>query len=62
MDYNKLLDEWAEIVLEKAMVVQSKNDDYEFGTYKYGLNKGYAEGLRMATAILSRLEQKYKKI
>lgn len=60
IDYDLLLDEWTEKVLKKADEADRRKEDYEPGSYGYAYNRGYAEGLRMATAILGRLEKQYK--
>lgn len=60
MDYDKLLDDWFEKVMnesEKATRVADRQIDY---TYKAGYNYGYAQGLIMATSILNRMEKKMK--
>lgn len=61
MDYDILLDEWFEKVMnesEKATRVADRQNDY---TYKAGYNDGYAHGLIMATSILNRMEKRMKK-
>ncbi len=54
IDYDSLLDKWAEKVLEKADEAEKRKENYEPGSHRYAYNKGYAEGLRIATAMLNR--------
>jgi hypothetical protein len=61
MDYQKILDEWAEIVTKKMDEATERSNTELFGSYKYTSNKHYADGLAMAMAILHRIEQKHKR-
>lgn len=65
LDYDKLLDEWNEKVMDKAEKYQKASGeqlDKYFKTGEGGLkgsfNRGYAEGLIMATSMLSRMEKR----
>lgn len=59
-DFDKLLDEWAEMVFKKADEAQDKRSEIETGTYKDGYLKGYNKGLIMSTSILHLKEKKHK--
>lgn len=57
MDYNALLDQWAEKVFKEADKAMELSNDVEDFNYKKGYRRGYSDGLRMSTSILSRLEK-----
>lgn len=65
INYEKLLDDWGEKVLaesDKSMKLYEE-DNYEeskVGEYKQGYRRGYSDGLRMALAILNRMEKVWK--
>lgn len=65
LDYDKLLDEWAEILFKKVEAYEQKRDDCEVGSYKYGCYQGKSAGVMEAITRLSMLERrefkKYKK-
>ena len=61
INYDEVLDSWAEKVLSKADMFNKKSDDVEFGSKDYIRYKSYSEGLYMATAMLSNEERKYKR-
>ena len=61
MDYDKLLDEWAEEIYKKT---DKAREDYGYqknGDFKNGRLMGYTDGLIMALTMLTTLEKKYKK-
>ena len=58
IDYDKLLDEWAEKVFKKADEARDRYEEEDVGTTRSSYCRGYMEGLLMATAILSRMEKK----
>ena len=61
INYNKLLDDWAEHILKKAHTAENKRLYEDLFSYKGGYLKGYSEGIRTALAHLSLLEKrKYK--
>jgi len=62
MDYNKLLDEWAEEVYKKADKAREESGWADTGSYKHGRLVGYDDGLIMAITMLTRLEDKYKRL
>lgn len=62
MDYNKLLDEWAEKVFEKADKAMKLSEDSKENSYEQGYRRGYSNGLRMAISILSQMEKVQNKI
>jgi hypothetical protein len=62
MDYNKLLDEWAEQVYEKADKAREDSGYADTGSFKHGRLMGYDDGLIMALTMLTTLEKKYKKL
>ena len=61
MDYDKLLTEFVEGLIELA---KEKEDaafyNAESGSFKEGVYRGVAEGLRTAVSKLAMLEKKYK--
>lgn len=58
IDYNKLLDDWADHLLPKAHEADEKSGYEQAGSYKYGYFKGYSQGIREASAYLSFLEKR----
>lgn len=62
LDYDKLLDDWAEYLLKKSDEADENNSYEEIGTFKYGYRKGYAEGIREAVSYLSFLEKRRKSL
>lgn len=60
MDYDKLLDEWAEHVFKAMDNATERMNNQEFGTPKFYTNSGYADGLAMAITLLHKVEKKYK--
>lgn len=64
IDYDELLDIWFEEVMkkvEKAEELETEEHLKNNFSYKEGRLRGYADGLIMATSILSRLEKKAKR-
>lgn len=64
IDYDELLDIWFEEVMkkvEKAEELETEEHLKNNFSYKEGHLRGYADGLIMATSILSRLEKRAKK-
>lgn len=61
MGYEKLLDNWAEIVFRKADLAMDRAEDVKVDSYKHGYCKGYSDGLRMALSTLSREEAKIRR-
>lgn len=62
MDYNQLLDEWAEEVYSKADKAREESNYTKVGSYKHGLHVGYADGLIMAVTLLSKHEKRHEKL
>ncbi|MGL6184810.1 MAG: hypothetical protein ACRC1T_05465 [Clostridium chrysemydis] len=63
IDYDELLDIWFDKIMEesdKARALESEEHLKNKFSYKEGHLRGYADGLIMATSILSRLEKKAK--
>lgn len=60
IDYDKLLEMWAEKIYEKVTHIEKKEPKDEYGK---GRQAGAIEGYLMAMAILNRLEklEEYKK-
>ena len=58
LDYDKLLDEWAEILFKKVEAYEQKRDECEMGTYKYGCYQGKHDGIMEAITRLSMLERR----
>jgi hypothetical protein len=61
MNYDKLLDEWADELYKRIDECTERMDSMDEYDYKQGRTKGYQDGLLMAMAILSRLENKHKR-
>lgn len=61
MDYEKLLDDWAEKLLSEADKFRETSEDAIVGSYNHGYSKGYSDGMYMALTFLNRIERKMKK-
>lgn len=64
IDYDALLEGWAEELFQKADAARHKKDlskvgSYEYGYYK-GLNEGYIEAIARLNFLESRNRNKYK--
>jgi len=57
INYEKLLDDWAEKLYKDAEAIEKRFDDNSF-SYRRGKQEGYIDGLIMAIAILNRMEKK----
>ncbi len=57
IDYNKLLDDWGEKLLTKSDALVSKEEEEEVGSPKWQRYRSYGDGLRMALAMLNRMEK-----
>lgn len=60
-NYDNLLDNWHDKVIEKADKYYKEAEKYELGSIDYYRYKNYAEGLYMALAMLSNEERKEKR-
>lgn len=60
INYKKLLDDWGIKVLEESDKAEKIREDSKEGSYKDAHARGYGEGLRMALAMLNRMEKTYK--
>lgn len=60
MNYEKLLDDWADKVLSEADKYKTTSENAIVGSYNHGYSKGYSNGMYMALAILNRMEKKMK--
>ncbi|MFK3936502.1 hypothetical protein ACI2JA_03165 [Alkalihalobacillus sp. NPDC078783] len=58
LDYNKLLDDWAEDLLNEAERWGDKKNQHDVGSYKYGYYQGISEGYYMAVSKLNGLEKR----
>lgn len=58
MDYNEMLELWGKKVFEKADKAMKSYEESEEHDFNSGYQKGFSDGLRMATAILSKYEKK----
>lgn len=64
VDYDELLDLWFDEVMKESDRARKLEEEEHFKnefSYKEGNLRGYADGLIMATSILSRLEKKAKR-
>jgi len=57
MDYNTLLNQWADKIYKEADEAMQRYEDSNKFDFKSGYQKGYSDGLRMAISILTRMEQ-----
>ena len=60
IDYDKLLDTWAEAVQMKIDRCNIAVEALEYDSYKHGNLTGYVNGLYMAMSMLSTVERRYK--
>lgn len=58
LDYDKILDEWADQIYKKVENYRKQIEDIDDYTYKKGRLSGYADGLILAICMLNRIEQK----
>lgn len=61
MDYEKMLDDFAEKVLNEADKHKALSEKEEFGTVRHLTLRGYSDGLYMAMAFLNGAEKKHKR-
>ncbi|WP_405169461.1 hypothetical protein [Paenibacillus sp. FSL H3-0286] len=61
IDYDKLLDDWADEISKKMDQMQKLKEKEDVLSTKYCTISGYIDGLAMSWAILSRLEKKAKR-
>ena len=61
IDYTKLLDEWGEKILTKSGEMVAKEEMVEVGSVKWHQYRSYGDGLRMALAMLNRMESNAKR-
>lgn len=59
--HEELLNNWSDRVIDKADNMLKLSEDSELGTASYYKYKSYADGLYMATSILSLEERKMKR-
>lgn len=57
MDYNTLLNQWADKIYKKADEAMQRYEDSNKFEFKSGYQKGYFDGLKMAISILTRVEE-----
>ncbi|RYI30511.1 hypothetical protein EVU96_08845 [Bacillus infantis] len=60
IDYDKLLDDWADRLYKKADELEEQLKDREDGSYRHGFINGKRDGFFEALATLSLLEKKKK--
>lgn len=58
IDYDRLLDDWAEILHKEADKAKKVSDESEMGSYRYGYFNGLSKGYFDAIARLSLLENR----
>lgn len=61
LDYDRLLDDWADLVFKEMDIAKSIFKSEPLGSPKYYTSKGYEDGLSMAMALLSTLEKRKRK-
>ena len=57
IDYTKILDNWADKVLDYSRRYQEKSDKSEEYNYTCGYNQGFSNGLAYAVAVLTNMEK-----
>ena len=57
INYEKLLDDWAEVISAEMERAEEVKNSEQFGTTMYFLNDGYAKGLRLSMAMLNKMER-----
>lgn len=60
LDYDKLLDDWAELVYEKVDKLEEQLDSAKVGSTKYCYLKGRQDAYLESLAMLSLLEKRKK--
>ena len=60
-DYEELLNNWNDKVIDKADHMLKLSEDCELGSASYYKYKSYADGLYMATSMLNLEERKMKR-
>lgn len=61
LDYDRLLDDWADLVFKEMDEAKSIFKSEPLGSPKFYTSKGYEDGLCMAMALLSTLETRKRK-
>lgn len=61
INYEEMLDNWHDKVIEKADEYAKKADEYELGSINYCKCKHYSDGLYMALGMLATEERKVKR-
>lgn len=61
INYDEILNNWHDKVIEKADKYQEKADNYELGSKEYYKYKRFADGLYMSLSMLSLEERKAKR-
>ncbi|MBD8836226.1 hypothetical protein IFU39_00135 [Paenibacillus sp. CFBP 13594] len=61
LDYDRLLDDWADLVFKEMDEAKAILKNEPFGTPRFYGAKGYEDGLSMAMAILGTLEKRKRK-
>lgn len=60
INYDEVLDEWYDKIIDKADILNEKAESSKLGSKEYFKYKSYADGLIMATSMLSREEKRSK--
>lgn len=58
LDYERLLDDWADELFNKVQLYEEKRDKEEMGSYKYGYYQGKHDGVMEALTKLSMFEKR----
>lgn len=61
INYNDLLDAWAEKIMDSSHKHQNKANLSEEFTYSHGYNVGFSDGLAYAVATLTTMENREKR-
>ena len=62
INYDKLLDDWAELILSKADKLEESANYIEEWNFLKGRSLGVVEGYRLAVTHLNMMEKKWKKM
>jgi hypothetical protein len=61
LDYDRLLDDWADLIFKEMDEAKVIFNSEPFGSPKFYTSKGYEDGLCMAMALLGTLETRKRK-
>lgn len=62
IDYDRLLDDWADHMHEKAEIARIQSEEKKLGSYTDGYWRGYQTGIYESSAYLTFLEKRKRKM